>query len=232
MLFNRLVAPLLAATLSQAALATDLTLTFDAGAGVADAICTSAPSGVGSPALCGNNGYLLQSHGDIPGLLDVSYLAPRQGSIGTLYWWNTSYNNLFGVVWAPGGDSDSEARIDFRPLQEGAVVTLNSFDLGAYSNTTRNTTVSVVELGTGTTLFSYSGPVGNGSLNATAFTPSVSSTKGLRLVWQDSAYNVGVDNISLSVTPVPEANALALAAVGMAVAGLALRRRNRVNRAA
>lgn len=232
MLFNRLVAPLLAATLSQAALAADLTLTFDAGAGVADAICTGAPSGVGTPELCSYNSYLQQSYGDVPGLLDVSYLAPRLGGNRTLYWWNTSYNNLFGVVWAPGSDSDSEARIDFRPLQEGAEVTLNSFDLGAYANTTRNTTVSVVDLGTGNTLFSYSGPVGNGSLNATAFTPSVSSAKGLRLVWQDSAYNVGVDNISLSVTPVPEANAFALAAVGMAVAGLALRRRNKGNRAA
>ena len=222
---SRLIAPLLAATLSQAALATDLTLTFDAGAGVADTICTSALSGVGTPTLCGNNGYLLQSYGDIPGVLDVSYLAPRQGTVGTLFWWNVSYNNLYGVIWAPGGDGNSEARIDFRPLQEGALVTLNSFDLGAYSNTTRNTTVSIQELGTGNTLFSYSGPVGNGSLNATSFTPSVSSANGLRLVWQDSAYNVGVDNISLSITPVPEADTLALAAAGLAVAGLALRRR-------
>jgi hypothetical protein len=224
---SRLLAPLLAATLSQAALATDLTLTFDAGPGVADSICTSSASGVGPATTCGNSSYLLQSHGDIPGVLDVSYLAPRQSAIGTLYWWSTSYNDLYGVLWAPAGDSNSEARIDFLPLQEGSMVTLNSFDLGAYPNTTRNTTVSIVELGTGNTLFSYSGAVGNGSLNATAFTPMVSSASGLRLVWQDSAYNVGVDNISLSISPVPEADTLALAAVGLAVAGLSLRSRRR-----
>lgn len=227
---SRLLAITVGLLISQAALAaTHTTLTFDGGVGVATNICSSTFDGQGSAVMCSNNATIAQSYGDISGVLDVQYSAPRLTGASSLYWWNTAYNNLYGVVWAAGGDSNSKARITLLPLEAGSVLTLNSFDLGAYANTTRATTVTVTEVGTGNILFSYSGNVGNSNLSATSFSPSVSSSAGLQLTWQDSAYNVGIDNISLSITPVPEAGSVAMTLAGLGVMGLAAWRRQRAN---
>lgn len=227
---SRLLATTVGLLMSQAALAaTNTTLTFDGGVGVATNICSSTFDGQGSAVMCSNNTTIAQSYGDISGVLDVQYSAPRLTGASSLYWWNTTYNNLYGVVWAAGGDSNSQARITLLPLEAGSVVTLNSFDLGAYSNTTRATTVTVTEVGTGNILFSYSGNVGNSNISATSFSPSVTSSVGMQLTWQDSAYNVGIDNISLTVTPVPEASSVAMALAGLGVMSLAVWRRQQSN---
>lgn len=218
--------------LSQAALAIDTTLTFDNGSGQVPTICTQASNGLGSATSCGNGSHIGQSYGDIDGVLDIQYLAPRATSATSLVWWNSNYNNLYGVLWAQGNDQNSQARITFLPLAAGSLLTLNSFDLGAYSFATRGTTLTITEVGTGNTLYSFSGPVGNSNISATSFAPAVSSRLGLQLTWQDSAYNVGIDNISLSVTPVPEAGSVAMALAGLGVTSLAVARRRRVGGAA
>lgn len=199
-------------------------LTLDFGNGPsAPALCSSTIDGLGSAQTCGNGQGVLQTYGDVAGVVDVSYtdvLSPAE----SLRWWDGNYNNLYGVLWASGSDAASHARIELRASDPTAVVTLSSLDLGAYSNTTRNTALVVYTLGGGTPLFSYTGAVGQQPANlATTFTPEVSAVGGLWIEWRDSAYNVGIDNIQFSVSVVPEPAAFWLMLAG--VAGLALRRR-------
>jgi hypothetical protein len=211
-------------SLAAATAANALVIDFGTGPDVPD-ICTSASDGSGSLVACGNYGYISQSYGDVAGLVDVSYSAPRQPSPNTLYWWVSNYNNLYGVAFAPSNDADSQARIEIKALQPDSAVTLSSFMLGAYPSSTLNTTVNVTTIGGGTTLFSYSGPVGTGSVSATTFTPNVSASGGLWITFQDSAWNVGIDNINYTVTAIPEPATVAMLLAGLA--GLALRARCR-----
>lgn len=190
----------------------------------APTFCTSSANGSGPLVGCTSGSYISQSYGDVAGVVDVRYDAPRAASPTSLRWWEASYNNLYGVAWADGGDTNSRANIDLVPLN-GQVVMLSSFQLGAYPQTTRATTLVVTDLLSGATLFSYVGPVGNAAVSATAFSPGVSSANGLRIDWRDSAYNVGIDNISFSVTAVPEPATMALLLGGLAVVGAAARRR-------
>lgn len=215
----------LALALPLAAAATGASaFTIDFGESGSPSFCTASASGVGPAVACANSSYVLQSYGDVAGVVDVTYVAPRVGSDRSLRWWNTAYNNLYGVLWADGSDGDSLARIEFRAVNPADTVSLSAFTLGAYSNTTRGTTVTITTLD-GVSLFSFAGPVGQGSTAATAFAPAVSAVGGLVLEWKDSAYNVGIDRISYAVTPVPEPAALALMLAGLGVVGAAARRR-------
>lgn len=189
----------------------------------APTICSSTPDGLGSAQACGNGSYLLQSYGDVAGSVDVGYSAPRVTDGRSLRWWSTDYNDLYGVLWADGGDSNSQARITITPLG-GGVVTLTHFDLGAWVTTTRGTTVNVFAVGNPTPLYTFSGNVGAGSAH-TSFDISVSSSTGLQLEWQDSAYNVGIDNVTFTVGAVPEPSTAALMLAGLVACGAIARRR-------
>ena len=224
---SRWIAAALGLHVSQAALAIDTTLTFDQGTQQTPTICSLTADGMGGATGCANGSPIQQSYGDIAGVLDVQYQAPRATSPTSLYWWDSSYNNLYGVLWAQGSDASSQARITFLPVAAGSELTLNSFVLGAWPLTTRSTRLTITEVDTGTLLYSFSGAVGNSNISATTFTPRVSSRLGLQLTWQDSAYNVGIDNIHLSVTPVPEAGSVAMALAGLGVTSLAWMRRRR-----
>jgi len=194
-------------------------LDFD-GAG----ICTSDASGMGAASNCNNSAYILQSYGDVAGVVDVSYAAPRYNDGRSLRWWADDYNNLHGVLWADGSDANSLARIDLTP-GSGQSVTLTHLDLGAWVNTTRNTTLTISDLN-GNLLYSYKGPVGDGSTSMpTSFNGSWSSASGIRIEWEDSAYNVGVDNITYNMAPVPEPESYAMLVIGLAALGALARRR-------
>jgi hypothetical protein len=204
-------------------------LTIDFGSGPAvPTICTAAGGGTGPLIACANGSFISQSYGDVAGLVDVDYSAPRQLAATSLRWWDTGYNNLRGVAWADSSDANSLARIAIKAVDTTATVTLQSFDLGAYINSTRPTTVNVYAIGGGTPLYTFAGSVGNGSVSANSFTPNISVVGGLWLEWADSAYNVGIDNIQYTVsavTPVPEPETVVLMLAGLAGLSLVVRRR-------
>lgn len=185
--------------------------------------CSSTADGLGSVVACGDYGYLHQSHGDVAGVADVTYTS-LFGQPNSLRWWSTGYNTLYGVAWADGGDQNAHARIEIAATQPGAVVSLQGFDLGAYPSTQRGSNVAVYAIGSATPLFSASQSVGAGNL-PTHFAPNVSAVGGLWIEWQSSAYNVGIDHVSFSVSSVPEPASVALLAGGLGLVGLAARRR-------
>jgi hypothetical protein len=208
---------------------------IDFGQGVPHpSFCTGGAGGVGPAALCANGLSVLQTYGDVPGVVDVSYSAPR-ASTGTnpagLNWWSSGYNNLYGVAFATGSDANSLARIDLRLQQPGQVINLTHFDLGAFPNTTRETNVTITDLATGAILKSFSnfaaGKVSPNTASSFDFT-DVSSNAGIRIEFADSALNVGIDNISYTVAAVPEPQAYALMLAGLGLVGYAVRRRRRV----
>jgi len=183
--------------------------------------CTPSSDGLGAPLGCNDLRYILQSYGDVAGVVDVNYSAPRISN--SLTWFSSGFNDLYGVLFAEGGDTNSQGRIDIKPLNGGAV-TLTHFDLGAFYYSTIHTTVNVFEIGSSTPLFTYSGNVGS-VLEHSSFDVSASSTKGLRLEWQDSAYNVGIDNVTFTVSAVPEPSTYAMLLAGLAVCSAVARKR-------
>lgn len=186
-------------------------------------VCNNATDGNGAIVACFDYAYIAQSYGDVAGVLDVQYSAPRLNNY-SMRWWDTDYNSLKGVAWADSNDGDSKARIDLVPL-DGNGVLLTHFDLGAYANTTRDTTLTISAIG-GPVLFSYTGPVGGLPGNMpTSFDGSWSSKNGIRIEFQDSAYNVGIDNITYAAAPVPEPASCAMLAAGMLTLGALARRR-------
>jgi hypothetical protein len=188
-----------------------------------DAICTSDSTGIGVAVGCTNSTYILQSYGDMAGVVDVSYAAPRYVDGRSLRWWNTSYNELGGVLWADGGDGNSRAVIEIKPLN-GMAVVLTHFDMGSYPGGSRDTTLKVTDL-LGNVLMLHEDSVGEPGNLSTPFNGSWSSISGIRIEWEDSAYNVGIDNITYNMAPVPEPSTYAMLGAGLALLGVAARRR-------
>lgn len=165
-----------------------------------------------------------QSYGDVTNVVNVTY-TDLNDPTRSLVWWDTNYNNLYGVAYSSGTNADSAARIDLVPAS-GLQVNLASFRLGAYNKTTRDTNVLVLAIGNPTPLYGYSGGVGNGSVDSTLFDLDVSSASGITIAWSDSARDVGIDQISFTVTPVPEPGPAALAATAAGALGALARRRS------
>ncbi|MFG6415266.1 PEP-CTERM sorting domain-containing protein [Roseateles sp. DC23W] len=184
--------------------------------------CSSSASGVGTLVTCANGSFVNQAHGDVAGQLDVSYLDVDSTNGDSLRWWGTGYNTLPSALWASGSDANSFARITLTPAS-GMAITLDTLDLGAYATNTRTTNLRVFSLGSAV-MFSHAGDVGTSGGPSTFF-PSISSTTGVVIEWENSAYNVGINNISYTLAPVPEPRSYALLLGGLAAVGLLARRR-------
>jgi hypothetical protein len=208
-----------------AAVAGAQALTIDFGQSGNPNICSTTQDGLGPVTACITGSPILQSYGDVAGVSNITYSSPRITTPQSLLWWDTTYNNLYGVAWSTGSDADSRARIEIKAVQPGQSVTISSFDLGAYPSATRNTNINIYAIGGSTPLFSLTNTsVGNSTVSATTFTPNITVPGGLWIEWADSAYNVGIDNIQYSVSAVPEPAAALLMLAGVAVL-LAARRR-------
>lgn len=197
-------------------------LTLDFGNAPTPAICSASSDGSGALALCLNGTHINQAYGDVAGVVDVSYSQPSNSG-ESLRWWDTSYNDLYGVLWADGSDGDSRARIELKPLNGGAVA-LTSFDFGAFPNNTLGTVIDVYAIGGATPLFHYDSTVGAPPTHSSP-PVNVSSPDGLWIEWKNSAFNVGIDNIVFSVQAVPEPTTWALMLGGLGLLAAAGRRR-------
>lgn len=202
--------------------------TLDFGGGpTPPAICAAATSGLGGMTTCGDGSFVNQAYGDVAGQVDVSYMQPLATTPSSLRWWATGYNDLYGVLWADGGDGpNSYARVELKALG-GTTLTLNQFDLGAYPYTSRGTELRVFEIGSNVALFSYLGSVGTGSSAHNTFSPNLSSSVGFWIDYRNSAYNVGLDNLvfTTSAQAVPEPSSAALMFGGLLAVGALTRRR-------
>jgi hypothetical protein len=164
--------------------------------------------GPGGNAVCTDGSFIGENYGDIAGVLDVQY-RNLQGnpSLTTLRFWNGDYNDLSRVAWTDGGDGNSRAEIFLKPLN-GDVVTLKSFDLGAWPDTQRTTSFTILD-GDGNLLADSGGTITIGIQpgnlhNTFDFTgQGIASATGIRIQWGPSAFNVGIDNIDFQVGAVP-----------------------------
>jgi hypothetical protein len=196
-------------------------------------ICSSSIDGSGAFIGCSNSSRINQAYGDVSGVVDVTYSEPRflPAELRSMEWWGPDYNNLYGVGYAEGGDADSKARIDLAAL--GGPLVLTHFDLGAWPNVSRNTHLNVYDLGTGAVLFTYGAdilglPVGTPPPIdlATSFDFALASSTGFRIEFYDSAFNVGIDNITFdAVTAIPEPQTYATVMAGLALLGFVAKRR-------
>lgn len=195
------------------------TLTFP------DGICSVNADGSGAMTACVSFSHVNQAHGDIAGVLDVKYEnANTVTHLESLQWWGAGYNNLPNAVFAGGGDSNSFARITLTP-QSGQTISLNGFDLGAYLHTTLGTHVRVWAVGGNS--YSFTGKVGELPADiATHFSfGDISSSEAIVIEYQNSAYNVGINNIEYTVGAVPEPETYAMLLVGLTALGWLRRRR-------
>lgn len=187
-------------------------------------VCTDASSGNGTVMACTNDAYIAQSYGDIAGMVDVRYAAPRLSDT-SLQWQDTGFNNLQGVARAAGSEDNSMGRVDLVPLN-GMAIALTHFDLGAFPNTFRHTEIWIYDLNGNLLAGLFGSVVGNerdnlpSSFNGNWFSPS-----GIRIEWADSAHSVGIDNITYNFAAVPEPSAYMRFAFGLAALALLMRRR-------
>jgi len=172
-------------------------------------------------------GWLIDANYGSTAEVTVSY-ADRQAAGNSalissqLLFWTTDYNNLINVAY---GTNVAEIRLTPDALHS---VTLNSFDLGAWPNTTRNTQYTIYD-GLYTTLFSSGAiVVGTGNV-ASSFAPNITSGNGIIIQFGPDAFNVGIDNINftanlLNPNQIPEPATLLLLGTALLAAAAARKR--------
>jgi PEP-CTERM motif len=183
------------------------------------AICSSAADGSGSMIACSNGNSINQSYGDTA-LVDVSFKS-QIGGVNSMFFWSGAYSNLTDIAY---GSPSVTPEITLTAI--GSTITLQSLDLGAWPNTDRPSQLTVVDLATNTTVFT-SGAITVLGTTASSFSINLSSNTGFAIQFGPDAYNVGIDNIQFTTTPVPEASTYAMLLAGLAAVGSVVRRRTR-----
>jgi hypothetical protein len=179
---------------------------------------------------CGNGARIDQTYGDNADI-DVFYEQDTTTTLSagdnssSLFFWNRAYNELVNVAYGGQSDTKGVPMILFTPLG-GKSVTLNSFRLGAWPNTSRTTQYTVID-GDGATLFS-SGQitVGTGDVSS-LFAVNITSANGIGIQWGPDGFNVGIDDIDFTVGAgaVPEPQTWMLLLAGFGIVGGAMRAR-------
>ena len=117
----------------------------------------------------------------------------------------------------------------WRLLQPGQVINLTHFNLGAFGGV-QQTNVTITDLANGAVLKSFAniaaGVLPSNTASSFDFT-DVSSTTGVRIEFFDSAFNVGIDNITYNVAAIPEPEVYALMLAGLGLVGYVTHRRRR-----
>jgi hypothetical protein len=181
---------------------------------------------------CSNGMAIDQTYGDSSSVnvewrFDSSLAADTNNNFR---YWGTNYSELLGIGYGTPGANG--ASVFFAPLQTGAV-TLNSFRLGGWPSTTRNTSFTIFN-GLGNVLFS-SGDISVGTGNqSNLFTVNLASTNGIGVKFGPDSSNVGIDNIDFSfssVSAVPEPSTWAMLILGFGLIGGAMRSSKRREKA-
>lgn len=175
----------------------------------------------GSLIGCSSNSVISQKYGDVAGKFDVIYDGDQAAGpdLSPLLFWTNGYGSLMNVAWT---GQKQTAEIFIKP-EAGYQVSLLSFQLAPYLSNRPSSRWSILD-GSGD-LIGASGPFDVTGPSYSPVLPVNSSAEGVRLRWGPDAFNVGMDNVTFSVTPIPEPGTWALMGAGLALLGAAGRRR-------
>jgi hypothetical protein len=171
-------------------------------------------------AYLNNHDPIPSTYGSTP-TLAVSYRSlysdssPRSNYL--TFWGDPGYANLSNV--AISEQFNGVAEITFEAVGAANLVTLDSFQLGAWGPGDSTANLLRVLDGNGDELFNAA-PALIDSTTAVSFLPNVSASK-LVLQW-GYTFNIGIDNIVVNAVPLP--GAAVLAVLGLGVAGHRLRK--------
>lgn len=181
-------------------------------------ICSAAAEGTGASVQCENFGRINQAYGD-SATVDLTYQSSPDATT-SMFFWSTGYSGLSSVAY---GDTGATPTILIVP-KAGQVVTLVGFELGSWNNVDRGSQVTLVDLADNSVVLS-TGNITVLSATPSSFSVNASSSAGFSIAFGPDGFNVGIDNIQFSTSPVPEPATTALWLAGLATAAVAARRR-------
>jgi hypothetical protein len=179
-----------AATLALAAPAAATTVTLD----FSGDICTTADRA------CIDRSPISQDYGDIAGQVDVIYDAARTvDELQPLLFWSTGYETLTGVAY--GVNEGGGLSITLAAMT-GFRIALQGFDIAPFADRVKDTLVQVIDIEDGAIVFDdgYS-PLSTEVVTSLRFI-GFTSAFGFRINLGPDAFDVGIDNIVFSVTPI------------------------------
>jgi len=183
-------------------------------------ICSANADGSGSFTACVTGSRINQAYGDT-GQVNVTYLDSIAGT-NSMFFWDTQYSGLTNVAY---GGSGATPVITLAAI--GSTVMLQNFQLGAWPNADRPSQVTVIDLATNLAV-TNTGPITVLGASPSLFTINASSTVGFAIQFGPDGFNVGIDNINFTTTPVPEASTYAMMLAGLVAMGAAARRSRKI----
>jgi hypothetical protein len=181
---------------------------------------------------CMNGQEIDQTYGDVAGVVDVTY--DRNGAAGRqpAFYWSAPYETLMHVAYGDVGQS----LLIFFTAAPGKEVTINGFDIAPYADRNAGTTVRVIDEANATVDFEQDFTTVS-TQGVTSFakpaTPGAWTSTIMGIALGPDIYNVGIDNISFTVSepngggvnPIPLPAAAWLLLGGLGALGAAARRR-------